>query len=462
MVDNRSSSIAVMKKRFAISTLLVLLLLVVSQIIWIRQVAERDKSRFREEVNASINDIVKYQATKQTYELFEIDPESPSITITAVNPDSLSANAKSYGSYETESYEENTSIANFLEAAMTEMLLEENTLDLNRIDSLFRNNFLHTSELSAYSFITKEKDTTTDSLYFGINAMQQLNDTTKGVYITVPLGTSGTYRFVSHFIFKPATDTRRMTILVIISGVAVVAVALIFFVLLVQLQRQMHRLYSQEKRVRGIIHDLKSPLSYIFSMLGFFEMEDKNNLLAEGKSRVKQLSDNIERMLSEVKLNEKKSAALQREPYDLAQHCREISHDLEMIYKEKDITMTFTIAREAQVIYVDPFYFDSCLRNLLDNAIKYSGDAPVITLTAGKEKNRILIRVADNGMGIPKKDQRRIFTSFFRSPRQSSVKGHGIGLSSAKQIVKAHGGNIGLKSEEGKGTVFTISIPDKQ
>lgn len=451
-----------MKKRFAISALLVLFLLIVSQIIWIRQIAERDKSRFREEVNASINDIVKYQATTQTYKLFEVDPESPSITLERVHPDSVSANTRSYGSYESEHYKESTSIANFLEAAMTEMLLVEDTLNLHMIDSLFRRNFPHTSELSAYSLITKEKDKTTDSLYFGINAVQQLNDTTKGVYITIPLGTSGTYRFVSHFIFKPTTATQRMAVLVIISGVAVVAVALILFVLLYQLQRQINRLHSQEMRVRGIIHDLKSPLSYIYSMLGFFEVKEENNLLAEGKSRVKQLSDNIERMLSEVKLNEKKSKALQPEPYDLAQHCREITNDLKVIYEEKEITIRCSIAPEARIIYVDPFYFDNCLCNLLDNAIKYSGDRPIITVTTKKEKNKILIAVADKGAGIPKKEQHKIFGAFFRSARQTSVKGHGIGLSSVQQIVKAHGGNIRLESEEGKGTVFTISIPDKK
>ena len=450
-----------MKKRFAIPALMALFLLIVSQILWIRQVAERDKSRFREEVNASVNDIVKYQATKQTYKLFEIDPESPSITLEKVHPDSISANTKSYGSYETDSYQENSSLGQFLEAAMTEMLLVKDTLDLYMIDSLFQTNFPYASEILAYSLKTKKNEQTIDSLYFGENSVRQPDDTTKGVYVTIPLGTSGTYRFVSHFIFKPTTATQRMTMLVIISGIAVVAITFILFLLLMQLRRQMNRLHSQEMRVRGIIHDLKSPLSYIYSMLGLF-MKDENNLLAEGKSRVKRLSDNIERMLSEVKLNEKKNGALQRELYDLVQHCREISNDLQLIYKEKKITTTCNIIPEARTIYVDPFYFDSCLRNLLDNAIKYSGKTPVITITAGKEKNRILIAVSDNGTGIPRKDQRRIFTAFFRSDRHTSVKGHGFGLASVKQIVKAHNGTIQLKSEEGKGTVFTISIPDKQ
>ena len=451
-----------MKKRLTISSFLVLMLLIISQIIWIIRVSERDKARFRDELSFLINNIVKYQATKQTFKLFNIDSESPSITLERVNPDSITDNTKSYGSYETDQYEYNKSISSFLEEAMTEMLFASDTLDLIAIESLFQRNFSHFTEISAYSFSIKEKEKTVDSLYVGSNAIQQLNDTSKGVYITVPLGTSGTYRFNSHFIFKPATATQQLTILVIISGLAVIAVALILFILLNQLQRKILRLNIQEKRVRGIIHDLKSPLSYIYSMLSLFEMKEESSLLIEGKKRAKGLSDNIERMLSEIKLNAKRDAAIQREPYDLEWHCREITDELQLIYQEKEITIKFNISQETKTIYVDPFYFNSCLRNLLDNAIKYSGNKPIISVTSKKEKNNINIAVADNGSGIPKMDQDKVFSEFFRSSGESSIKGYGIGLSSVRQIVKAHSGKIKLESEEGKGTVFSIIIPDKQ
>ncbi len=451
-----------MKKRFAISALIVLVLLIVSQTIWIIQVAERDKSRFKDEIHTSINDIVKFQATKQTFDLYNINPQSPSITLERVQPDTISANTKSYGSYDTKSYKEEASLARFLEAAMAEKLLIRDTLDLYKIDSLFQDNFPYISELSAYSFKMKEKDRTTDSLYFGVNAAQQLNDTTKGVYATIPLGTSGNYQFVSHFIFKPTTATQQMTMLVILSAIAVVAVALILFVFLFQLQQQINKLQSQEKRVRGIVHDLKSPLSYIYSMLGLFEMEEENSFLTEGKLRIKRLSDNIERMLSEVGLKEKKSAALQYETYDLAEHCREIADELQVVYKDKKITTTFNIAPDAKTIYVDPFYFDSCLHNLLDNAVKYSDNSPVILITARKEKDNWLINITDNGQGIPKMEQRRIFRDYYRSSQQLAVKGHGIGLSTVRLIIKAHGGKIKVESEEGSGTIFTIMLPDIQ
>lgn len=451
-----------MKKRFAVFIFFVLLLLIISQLVWVNQVLERDKSRFQNELEVSINAIVKYQATNQTYNLFEINPESPSFTIERMSPDSIPDNAKIYGKYETNKYERNAAISNFLEAAMAEMLLEKESLNLRTIDSLFQDDFQYASELLSYSFKTEKHNKTTDSLYIGNNAIKALNDTTKGVFITIPLGTSDTYRFVSHFIFKPSTITRRLVGLAVMSAIAVIAVAIILFLLLYQIQRQMYRLQSQEKQVRGIVHDLKSPLSYVYSMLGLFELsEPTSEQLVIGKSRVKRLSGDIERMLKEIQFNEKKHATLQRKPYNLEQHCREIAEDLQLIYKEKNITVTYALPPEAQTIYADAFYFDSCLRNLLDNAIKYSGESPIITVTSKREKNKIFIAIADNGVGIAKKEQRLVFTSFFRSAQHTLVAGHGLGLQSVQQIVKAHGGKITLISEIGNGSIFTICIPDR-
>lgn len=455
-----------MKKRFAISAFFVLFLLIVSQLVWVNQVLERDKSRFKEEVEISINDIVKYLTTLQTYNSFGTNPETSTITIETVNPDTVPDNIKVYGNYETTKYERESTISGFIESVLAERLLEKEALNLQIIDSLFRDDFQYASELLAYSLKTTKKNETTDSLYFGNNAIRQLNDTTKGVFITIPLGTSGTYRFISHFIFKPSTITRRLVGLTTMSGIAVIAVAINLFYLIFQLKRQIYRLQLQEKQVRGIVHDLKSPLSYIYSMLGLFEMGEtdvqKNNLLADGKLRIKRLSESVERVLSEVKLNEKKNKALQWENYDIERNSQEIMSELRVIYDEKNIATNFNFAPNAKTLHVDPFYFDNCLRNLLDNAVKYSGDAPVITIAARKENNKTVISVADNGKGISKKEQRRVFDSFFRSPDTVREVGHGIGLSTVRQIIKAHGGKIQLKSEPGKGSTFIITLPAKQ
>lgn len=266
-----------MKIRFGIFSLLVLLLLVVSQIVWIYQVAKRDKTRFQSELNTLVNDLVKFQTTKQTFHLFGVDPQRSQISLLPLNPDSISSDEKIYGRLEKIEYNKNTSFSKFIEAAMAEKLFEKNTINLQAVDTLFRNNFPYTEELSGYFFKMQKGDETIDSLLVGKNNTQLLNDTTTGVFVTIPLGTSGTYRFVSHFEFRPSTMTRSMMAPVWLSGVAVIAVALILFTLLFRLQRQMVRLQLQEKRTRGIVHDLKSPLSYLYSLLGFFEMDEKRS-----------------------------------------------------------------------------------------------------------------------------------------------------------------------------------------
>lgn len=452
-----------MKKRFTIFSFLVLTLLVISQTLWIQQVAKRDKNRFKEELKASVNDMVKYQITKQTFDLFEINPQNPTLELSYIHPDSIPANAKLFGSVETVEYDKNASLSKFIEAALTEMLFEKGGLNLRSVDTLLHVNFPHMEELSAYSLAIQKQEVTTDSLFFGKNISCPLKDTAKGITIILPLGTSGTYRFVSHFVFEPAPITRRMIALISLSGVAVIAVAIILFMLLFQLQQQMYRMQLHEKRVRGIVHDLKSPLSYIYSMLGLFEMQEKDETkkkqLITGKTRIKQLADHIGRMLSEIKLNEDKRAFLQPEPYDLQQRCTEITDDLKVIYQEKKITVTFTIPADVSILYVDKFYFDCCFRNLLDNAIKYSAKEAVIAITVLKEKKHIRITVRDKGIGIPKREQRSVFAPFYRSNEHSSIKGYGIGLPFVRQIILSHGGSISLDSDVGKGSVFTIRLP---
>lgn len=96
--------------------------------------------------------------------------------------------------------------------------------------------------------------------------------------------------------------------------------------------------------------------------------------------------------------------------------------------------------------------------NLLSNAIKYSPVGSVVRLTAKKEGEKVLFSVADNGRGIPKKYQKRIFEKFFRVPGKNAEGGVGLGLSIAKEIITAHRGQITFSSAESQGTTFTFSL----
>jgi len=113
------------------------------------------------------------------------------------------------------------------------------------------------------------------------------------------------------------------------------------------------------------------------------------------------------------------------------------------------------------VIYGDSEHLFNLVNNLLDNAIKYSPDAPEITVETRNENNGVVLSVEDKGIGMTKHVQSRIFERFYRQTTGNvhDVKGFGLGLNYARAIVDAHRGNISVQSEPGKGSRFTVYLP---
>ena len=114
-----------------------------------------------------------------------------------------------------------------------------------------------------------------------------------------------------------------------------------------------------------------------------------------------------------------------------------------------------------QPVYADKFHLTHVIANLIDNAIKYSGEEVNISIQLKRNKLNLEIDITDNGCGIPAKYQKQIFERFYRIPKgnRHDVKGYGLGLSYAKEIIERHGGSIRVSSQENKGSVFTLLIP---
>lgn len=116
---------------------------------------------------------------------------------------------------------------------------------------------------------------------------------------------------------------------------------------------------------------------------------------------------------------------------------------------------------ENPVIATDPVHFTNLVNNLLDNANKYSPDAPEILVSTTNNQKGVYITVEDKGIGISKRAQSKIFNKFYRSNSGDldSIKGFGLGLSYIKAILKLNKGKIKVYSEPGKGSRFVVFIP---
>jgi signal transduction histidine kinase len=149
------------------------------------------------------------------------------------------------------------------------------------------------------------------------------------------------------------------------------------------------------------------------------------------------------------------------EPLDLAAVAAGVAGDFAREASEKGFTLHAEIPAHAMPAKGDAEALARALWNLLDNAVKYSGDSREVWVSLARNGIQAELRVVDRGLGIPAEEQRKIFRKFFRgaASRASRIRGTGIGLAMVDHIVRAHRGRVSLASKPGAGSTFTIQLP---
>ncbi|WP_294349405.1 HAMP domain-containing sensor histidine kinase [uncultured Clostridium sp.] len=226
----------------------------------------------------------------------------------------------------------------------------------------------------------------------------------------------------------------------------------------------------QENFLLNISHDLRSPINVILSVLQClkYEKESSDNVIS---SKRKEYRDIIRRnSLKIIKLidNLIDSSKLEKNFYNLKRYNIEIIGLIESVVtsiekyaKEKDISVIFDTNVEEFECAVDPAAMDRVVMNLLSNAIKFSPKHGKILVYVQVKDEVIEISVKDEGIGIPKEEQKDIFNRFVQSSqnKKNEYSGSGIGLDLVNYLVKAHGGNIKLESDLGCGSNFIVTLP---
>lgn len=212
--------------------------------------------------------------------------------------------------------------------------------------------------------------------------------------------------------------------------------------------------------VSNMTHELKTPIAIAYSandaLLNYDTANDpqkKVTYLYIANKQLKRLGELVENILA-MSMERRKTMKLKPETILLRPFIEEIAAAQHM-RGEKEITVNVDVD-EAAAIEADKAHLSNILNNLIDNAIKYSGDSVEITLS-GNERE---ISVKDNGIGIPAKSIPYLFNKFYRVPHgnRQDVRGYGIGLYYVKSILDKMGWNIDVRSKEKEGSVFTIKI----
>jgi two-component system phosphate regulon sensor histidine kinase PhoR len=218
--------------------------------------------------------------------------------------------------------------------------------------------------------------------------------------------------------------------------------------------------------VANVSHEFKTPLTAI---QGFTEtllsgaLEDKKNsrrflnIICENAMRLVRLTDD----LLELAQIEAGKLELQREPVALSGVIGPCFETTRLKADQKNLILEADYSSELPVVNGDATCLQQVLQNLLDNAVRYAPPGSRILVKAAVQGPDIEISVSDNGPGIPKTEQERIFERFYRadSARSREAGGTGLGLSIAKHLVEAHGGRIRVQSEVGLGSTFYVSLP---
>lgn len=246
------------------------------------------------------------------------------------------------------------------------------------------------------------------------------------------------------------------------SGLAVILI-LLALAFTVQAQRRSAELARmQADFVAHVSHQLKTPLSLLSAATETLEMDRVRSperfaeYLRTIHGEANRLSQLVQRVLEFSRVQQRRDYEF--EDADLSTLVREtvaaFSHSLSTQRFEFDVT----VEGPPPVVRADPAALEQAVVNLLDNAVKYSGAVKQVTVRVRSERGHAVIEIADRGVGIEPRDQRRIFERFYRTSG-SQRPGFGLGLPIVKELIAAHGGDVEVSSTPGAGSTFSIRLP---
>jgi signal transduction histidine kinase len=211
-------------------------------------------------------------------------------------------------------------------------------------------------------------------------------------------------------------------------------------------------------------HELRTPLTSIMGYLELFGRRTLGPMNETQSEAIAVMARNAETLTRHVNnllyLQEVRSAQLKRVPLALHDLLRQLATAFQQRAREAEIDFQIEL-HPTGVFLGDALALGQALRNLLDNALKFTSRRGVVRVALTDEPSRVIVRISDTGIGIPAEAQQKIFLPFFQVDASLARQhpGAGMGLAIVKHVVEAHGGQVTVRSVPGKGSMFTIVLP---
>lgn len=218
------------------------------------------------------------------------------------------------------------------------------------------------------------------------------------------------------------------------------------------------------KWISNISHDLKTPLSTI---KGYSEILSEPNYkfsseeIREYSRTIHEKSIYMESMIEELRLNEElmeKGIELNRETDNLTTFIRDVIIDILNHPKYSKRKILFESTDETIIYSFDKRLVKRSIENLIYNALIHNNESTVVMVNIVQTEIETIITIEDNGKGMSSEELEQLFNRYYRGSNTKNTKGTGLGMSIAKEVIEAHGGTLGIKSEVNKGTIIIISL----
>ncbi len=349
------------------------------------------------------------------------------------------------------------------EKAIIRMIKDGKVLDDTfpklQLDSAYKNELLKAGIPISFSVQNISSDT----------GLKQKKDTVLGAFRTdkIPVGFKRSSWYQASFENPFSYILRKISpqILFSVFLIAFTSIAFLFIYRNLVAQRKLTEIKNEF--ISNVTHELKTPIATVTVAIealrnfGGLQNPDKTKeYLDISASELQRLSLLVDKVLK-LSLFENHEIELQKESFNLLLLVEDVMASMKLQFEKQKAHVTLIKSENNFLIHADKLQITSMIYNLLDNALKYSKETPEINVTLKKVDNAYKLEIQDNGIGIDKAYQSKIFEQFFRVPHGNvhNTKGYGLGLCYVNHIIKKHQGFIDVISEPGSGSTFSVTIP---